>query len=180
MARRSFRSNPITRREIAAVNNFHSLGFKGEPVDIPAKRAKPVQREHHEQVAIVRWWMLAHKGFGLPEMALFATPNGGPRNIIAGATLKAEGVRAGVSDLTLAVPRGKYHGAYIECKAKGGVLSPSQIEFQKQMEFLGYRAVTCYGAESAIAFIKDYLGEKPTPFREQLWEALKKAEAWEK
>lgn len=153
-------SKPITQRQIAAANNFHSLGMRATPVAVPKARARPVQREHAEQTAIIRWWMLAHRGFGLPEIALFATPNGGPRNIIAGARLKAEGVRAGVSDLTLAVPRGQYHGAYLEVKAQGGVVSPSQAEFQKQMEFLGYRAVTCYGAGEAIEFIKSYLGEQ--------------------
>lgn len=36
---------------------------------------------------------------------LFAIPDGGRRDAVTGAHLKAEGVRAGVPDMFLAVPR---------------------------------------------------------------------------
>ena len=150
----------ITQREIAAINNFHSLAYSGESVDIPAKRAKPVQHEHREQVAIMHWWRMQHNYYGLPLVALLSVPNAGMgRNAIQGARLKAEGVRAGVSDLFLAVPRHGKAGAWIEVKAIGGRESDVQAEFQTEMRRLGYRAVTVYGADEAIRFLKDYIGE---------------------
>ena len=73
--------------------------------------------EHDAQVAVIQWWAYAHKGFGLPEFALFAVPNAG-----AGAQrgqagkMKAEGARSGIPDLLLPVARGAYRGLCIEMK----------------------------------------------------------------
>ena len=82
------------------------------PVD-----GKPVASEHQEQSAVISWWALAHRQYGLPEFALFAIPNGGARDVITGARLKAEGVRRGVVDLMLAKPNGTFSGLFIEMKA---------------------------------------------------------------
>ena len=151
---------PITQRMIAAVNAFHAPAFGKQAPEIPAARAKPVQHEHREQVAIMHFWRMQHNYYGVPLCALLAIPNAGMgRNAVQGARLKAEGVRAGVSDLFLAVPRHGKAGAWIEVKAIGGRESDVQAEFQTEMRRLGYRAVTVYGADEAIRFIKDHLGE---------------------
>lgn len=56
---------------------------------------------------------------------LHAIPNGGTRGgdkrsaMIAGANMKAEGTKTGVSDIMLPVARQGYHGFYIEMKAPG-------------------------------------------------------------
>ena len=149
----------ITQREIAAINNFHSLAFSGESVAIPAKRAKPVAHEHIEQTKVIRWWSDNRHAWQLPEIALYANANGGHRHLLTAVKMKAEGVRAGVSDLTLAVARHGYHSAYVEMKAEHGVESEAQKSFRSEMEKLGHRCVVCYGAQSAIKFISDYLGE---------------------
>ena len=151
---------PMTRRMLAAINAFHAPAFGKEAPEIPAARAKPVQHEHREQVAIMHWWRMQHTVYGIPLIALLSVPNAGMgRNAIQGARLKAEGVRAGVSDLFLAVPRHGKAGAWIEVKAIGGRESDVQAEFQTEMRRLGYRAVTVYGADECIRFLKDYLGE---------------------
>ncbi len=55
----------------------------------------------------------------LPELALlFAVPNGGHRHPATGAKLKAEGVKPGVPDLWLPVPRNLFHGLVIELKTE--------------------------------------------------------------
>lgn len=155
-------SKPITRREIAAIHNFYGPAFGHDAVEIPAKRAKSRDLEHKEQVALMHWWRLQHKIFGLPEAALLAIPNEGRgRNRISGARLKAEGVRAGVSDMFLAVPRNGKAGAWIELKSKEGRATESQVAFSTDVAALGYEAQFCYGAGEAIEFIKTYLGARP-------------------
>jgi hypothetical protein len=58
---------------------------------------------------------------------LFAIPNGGARHKAIAGKLRAEGVRAGVPDICLPVPRGEYHGLFIELKRpKGGHVSEEQ------------------------------------------------------
>lgn len=54
-------------------------------------------------------------------------PNGGRRNKAEAAKLKAMGVRKGIPDLFLPIPRQGYHGLYIETKKiKNGKVSPDQ------------------------------------------------------
>ena len=116
------------------------------------------QLEHTEQVALMQWWALACHGFGLSERCLFAIPNGGHRNIITGATLKAEGVRAGVPDLFLAVPKHPNHGLFIEMKKeKGGRVSKHQIEMLSLMNANGYAVSICHGWIEAKGTIEKYL-----------------------
>ena len=61
--------------------------------------------EHRLQCTCVRWF-----GYQYPELSalLFAVPNGGRRDPVTGARLKAEGVVAGVSDLILFLPSDKH------------------------------------------------------------------------
>lgn len=84
--------------------------------------------EHKTQVACVRWFRLQY-----PQLAsvLFAVPNGGRRDAVTGAKLKAEGALAGVADIFLDVDRGEYHGLRIEMKTKTGRLSDSQKAFSE-------------------------------------------------
>lgn len=121
-----------------------------------AERAHPT--EHQEQVKVIHWWRHACARYGVPEFALFAVPNGGSRGVVEAANLKAEGVRAGVSDLFLSVPRGGLSGMFIELKAVKGRASPEQIEFIASARLRGYRAEFCFGADAAIAAITDYMG----------------------
>lgn len=114
--------------------------------------------EHDEQVALMHWWSFAHKLFGVSEQLLFAIPNGGDRNILVAAKLKAEGVRAGVPDLFLAVPRGRYHGMFVELKKRdrGTVSKKQKIMIEILMES-GYCSLVCHGWNGAMEAIKRYL-----------------------
>ena len=61
--------------------------------------------EHESQVAVINWCRMARKDY--PEaQRIFAIPNGGARHVAVAIKLKAEGVRQGVPDLCLPVPRG--------------------------------------------------------------------------
>lgn len=114
--------------------------------------------EHSEQVSLIRWWSLVHNSFGIPEQLLFAIPNGGERNIVVAARLKAEGVRAGIPDLFLAVPRNGYSGLFVEMKkAKGGRVSDAQKASLEMLNKAGYAVTVCHGFPEAKAEIEHYL-----------------------
>jgi len=124
------------------------------PVD-----GKPIgPTEHQEQSAVIAWWWRVHHGYGLPSFALFACPNGGARDVITGAKLKAEGVRRGTPDLFLDAPRNGYHGLRIEMKVGSNRPSEEQAAFIEYLNKAGYKAVTHWSADAAIEEIKGYLG----------------------
>ena len=73
--------------------------------------------EHREQVKLFAWaeWERIDR----PELGLlFAVPNGGRRDAVTGARLKAEGVKAGVPDVWLPVAR-RVPWEYTELAASG-------------------------------------------------------------
>lgn len=112
--------------------------------------------EHNEQVALMQWWRIAHGVY--PESALFAIPNGGARDPVGGARLKAEGVRAGVPDLFLAIPSDDSHGLWIELKKrKGGKVSNAQSEMMGMLTDQGYAVRVCHGWIEARTAILEYL-----------------------
>lgn len=120
-----------------------------------------VASEHFEQAALVQWWGHFSRTKGLEERLLFAVPNGGARDAITGARLKAEGVRPGVPDLMLALPRGGKGGLFIEMKRKrAGRPSKAQIEVSYALLGAGYHVALCRGADEAMNVIKNYLGAK--------------------
>ncbi len=113
--------------------------------------------EHEEQVALMRLVEM-HKG-RWPELGmLYSIPNGGKRSRITGAILKREGQKAGVPDLCLPVPRGGFHGLYIELKRqKKSSISPEQVAWLKALQGQGYRAEMCLGAAAAWEVIQEYM-----------------------
>ena len=117
--------------------------------------------EHQHQVAVIDWWAWMHKGYGLPEFALFAVPNGGDRHPAVAGKLKAEGTRAGIPDLVFPVARGAFHGLVIEMKSAAGKHSPAQKEVLAWFVVQDWRVHTCYSAESAIKALKAYLDLAP-------------------
>lgn len=93
-----------------------------------------------------------------PELAmLFHIPNGGKRDARTAAILKRQGVKAGVPDLCLPVPRGGYHGLFIELKTKTGRLSDNQERWLKALTIEGYKAIVCYGHEEATEALANYI-----------------------
>lgn len=113
--------------------------------------------EHAEQVALVQW--AAWKQGACPALRLLhAIPNGGKRDPVTAARMKAEGVRAGVPDLCLSCPRGGFHALYIEMKVGRNRPSPEQQEWAALLRAEGYRVETCYGWQAAAQVIADYLG----------------------
>ena len=122
--------------------------------------------EHQEQCAVIQWANYYEAKW--PELRLlFAIPNGGARHIVTARKLKTEGVKAGVPDLFLPVP--KFHsgrgvnnivpsyGLFIEMKVKPNKPSKEQIMWIDLLNKQGYRVEVCYSADEAIEVLRGYL-----------------------
>ena len=115
--------------------------------------------EDNEQTILIRW--AKFESGKHPELDwLFHIPNGGKRSKIEAARFKAMGVQAGIPDLFLPVPRGKYHGLFIEMKAPKGRTSAAQNVWIERLGKNGYTVKVCYGFEQAQKALLDYLAEK--------------------
>lgn len=119
-----------------------------------------MKKEAIEQSQLMKW--ACFEAGKYPELTLlFHIPNGGSRNKIEAANLKKQGVKAGVPDLCLPVPKGKYHGLFIEMKAGKNKATEKQKEWLNNLRKQGYCTALCYGFEEACDVILKYLkGEK--------------------
>ena len=100
-----------------------------------------------------------------PELAfLFAVPNGGYRAKATAAAMKRQGQKAGVPDCFLPVPRGPYHGLWIEMKRlRSGTMTEEQRLWQTFLLSQGYWAVLCRGTDAAWHEIMAYLALPQSP-----------------
>ena len=111
------------------------------------------------QITLMEWAMLMENRW--PNLKLlFHIPNGGDRGKAEAGRLKAQGVKAGVPDLMLPVPRGGYHGLFIELKADKGRLSEAQKEWIQELQQQGYAATCCKGLDEAMNTITRYMNGK--------------------
>lgn len=119
-----------------------------------ARTGKPhADHEHHLQVACVRWFRMQY-----PQYLIYAIPNGGQRNAVVAAKLKAEGVTAGIPDLHIPVARHGYHSLYIEMKnGKAGRLSEHQKECISRLQASGHKVAVCRTFEEFQQEIAEYL-----------------------
>lgn len=117
--------------------------------------------EASEQSALIEWWDRQTRAnptkYGdANDLLHFA--NGGSRDVREAANLRRQGVRRGAPDLILTIPKGKYHGLFVELKApSGGRVSPEQRAFLKRLNDRGYRAVVARGFDEAKQEIENYL-----------------------
>ena len=122
---------------------------KGNPV-------KPKTTEADEQKALMQWAKWQEKKY--PELKLlYHCPNGGTRNKMEAANLKRQGVKAGVPDLFLPVPRSPKHGLFIEMKVGRNKCTDNQKKWIRKLLEQGYEVKVCYSCEEAIQVIKKYL-----------------------
>jgi hypothetical protein len=120
-----------------------------------ARRTQPL--EHDIQAAFVRWCSLSEAAH--PELRVaFAVPNAAKRSPALAAKMKAEGLRAGVWDWWLPVPRAGFTGLVIEFKRSGGTLSQPQRDYCEQIRRYGWRCRVCFTTASAVEEVKSYLG----------------------
>ena len=112
--------------------------------------------ESTEQMTLIDWCNINTCIY--PELELiYHIPNEGKRSNYQGKKLKREGLKKGVPDLCLPVPRKNYHGLYIEMKYGNGRTSKEQREWINKLNEQGYKAVVCNGFEEAKETIEKYI-----------------------
>lgn len=115
-------------------------------------------RETRHQINIIKWSQQPSIRSRWPELALLyhiknETTEGKGRV----AADRAMGVKKGVPDLCLPVPRGQYHGLYIEMKTETGRTSPEQDWWGERLLGQGYMWEVCHGWQSAVRVLEWYL-----------------------
>lgn len=130
--------------------------------------ASRVDHEGSEQKALISWlhgeW---HRGseVGQAYPVTFHVPNGGARHKRTAGELKAQGVKAGVSDLVVMEARGGLFGLYLELKAtppRNASLATSQRDWLALADERGYGAVLAQGLEEARQVLREYMALPPT------------------
>ena len=117
-----------------------------------------IRKCRHEESDIqqlcVRWFRLQYPKYA---RLLFAVPNGGSRNLIEAARMKAEGVTAGVADLILLVPSGEYSSLCIEMKTAKGRQRDTQKDWEEAAKSVGNKKVICRTLDDFQKEIKNYI-----------------------
>ena len=105
-----------------------------------------MESEHLQQVRLVSWFRRQW-----PGVRIFAIPNGGGRSASQGASLRAEGVQAGIPDLF--VPA---WSLWVEMKREaGGVVLPVQKDWIAYLQGIGHTVIIGRGFEDAKRQILD-------------------------
>jgi hypothetical protein len=100
----------------------------------------------------------------IKKIPIFAIPNAQKLSFldrkkaaISMTKLKKTGLKAGVPDLFIPIPSGKYHGMFIELKTSKGKLTSEQKEWIGKLSSNGYFAICCYSIDDALKQISYYL-----------------------
>lgn len=110
--------------------------------------------EHQLQRQMVKWFRLQY-----PNMKhnLFSVPNGGLRDEVTAAKMKAEGQLAGVSDLIFLKSNRFYGALLIETKTKEGRQSDLQKEWERKITNDGYKYVIVRSLEDFMREVNQYI-----------------------
>ncbi|UDQ77732.1 VRR-NUC domain-containing protein [Pectobacterium brasiliense] len=143
------------------LNSIDALKIIGTEAKLETHNGKvtkiPHQAELEEQAALIGWAdKTVINGINIGDYLLHI-PNEGKRGPKAARDAKRLGMKKGVHDLFLALPRRGYSGLWIEMKAIDGKVTQSQLEWQSLMRGAGYRAEVCYGFNAARSEIERYV-----------------------
>lgn len=139
---------------IAKLLEFYDI--KGEVTALKLTKAKKktadnVPLEKEEQQNFVKWLKankIKHWANGLGVKLDY--------DVKYMASLRSQGHYKGIADMTVLLPKGR--AIFIEMKRiKGGVVSPEQKKWLKDLQDLGFPVKVCYGADEAIEFVKSLL-----------------------
>lgn len=114
-----------------------------------------MQHQQH----VIKWSQQPYIRDKWPELRLLHhIPNERQCSPALGMQLKLAGVRRGVPDLHLPVPRGEYAALWLEMKTGTGVSSAEQEWWIRELNASGSFAEICHGWESAVRVIEWYMG----------------------
>ena len=116
------------------------------------KRKIAPESEANQQEIVIKYLRLAY-----PNVLYCASAGGMRTSYLQAIKMKRTGYVKGFPDLFIYEPNQDYHGLAIEMKKeKGGVASPEQKDWQKQLRNRGYASYICKGNEEAIKVIDEY------------------------
>jgi hypothetical protein len=120
------------------------------------REALYVATETEEQAALFKWAALIGKRY--PEYSLlYAIPNAGKRGAKARGDMLRTGLRAGVPDICLPIPRGPYGALYIEMKRLGKKPTREQADWIAKLRSAGNYVRVAYNWDEAKKTITRYL-----------------------
>lgn len=120
-------------------------------------RSKKVHNNEEARIQIEFFKLLPDYFPNIPDKLVFAVPNGGSRHVREAANLKRQGVKPGVSDVIVLIPKKGFASLCMEFKTKAGRQSEHQKEFQQQAEKCRNKYVIVRSAIQAIEELKQYL-----------------------
>lgn len=120
----------------------------------------PCASKMSEQAAVVSWWRLACRKYGVPEESLLRVAGEVAEGGTRGALLRRQGARPGAADLFLAVPRGSQFGLWLCVRGRGLRMRQEERNFLRNMEGLGYGAAVCRGRDEAKDRIHAYMVQR--------------------
>lgn len=101
----------------------------------------------------------------IPELQYaFHVPNGGQRNARVGLQLKREGVKRGVPDIIIPVPRQSYVGMVIELKFGKNKLSTEQQDWLSFFAQQHWHCIVAYSWQDAALHVVRYFEHPPEEF----------------
>jgi hypothetical protein len=115
--------------------------------------------EGSHQAALFEWANLIKvpEG-GVLKDYLFAIPNGAKRTVRQGVMLKRQGLKAGMPDVCLSLPRKAYHGMFLELKRESSYrIKKEQHTVIDRLNRVGYCARVSNTIDKSIEMIKEYL-----------------------
>ena len=112
--------------------------------------------EENEQTCLFRWAEFAEVQYEELKL-MYHVPNEGKRSRIAGARLKAQGLKSGVPDVCLPTAHGGYIGLYIEMKVKPNKPTENQKQWLRKLREQGHLTAVCYSWEEAKQLIERYI-----------------------
>lgn len=120
-------------------------------------RSKKVHNNEEARIQTEFFKLLPDYFPNIPDKLVFAVPNGGSRHVREAANLKRQGVKPGVSDVIVLIPKKGFASLCMEFKTKAGRQSVHQKEFQQQAEKCRNKYVIVRSAIQAIEELKQYL-----------------------
>ena len=100
-----------------------------------------------------------------PDLELvYAIPNGGKRDKITAARLRAEGQKAGIPDIHFPVARAGFNSLYVEMKTTTGRLSESQEAVIPRLLAARNHVALCRNWTQAAMVIENYFNGKIITF----------------
>ena len=115
-------------------------------------------REIRHQINVIKWSQQPSIRSKWPELALlYHIKNETTEGKEHVAVDRSMGVKKGVPDLCLPVPRGKYHGLYVELKNETGRTSEAQEWWGEKLLEQGYMWEVCHGWQSAVRVLEWYM-----------------------